>query len=991
MASIVADPALAQNTDVAQESDRAPEAEPDERRIIVTGTLVQRSDYQISSPVAVVGREELEARAPANIAEFVKDLPFNTGSAFASGRAFGNERGAGTINLRGLGASATLVLINGRRQTQVPDAQDNVVDVNSLIPEIMLQRIEILKDGASATYGSDAVAGVVNFITNDSFEGVKVSGRVNHVTYSDAEDYRIEGMIGTEVGDSSHITAAFGFYEQDPIEGYAFYTPSQKGTIDDIRFSSAAGYPGVFTLPVRNAAGQIAGSRRNVVDPECDSLPSSIPAGPQPPGALPPRVADSSLAVQCRYQFWADNGSQSAITRYQGLVRGYSDLTDDIRLTGEFGFADVSSSTAYTPGDTISAALTIPGHNPGNIYYRARNAAGDPLYAVPSGVSAGFSRDGAPVFLPARDASGRVILTAAPTDPASGIPFYEDIVYAGRPLGSQCGLPTGGSLAPGACATSRPSRSDSTIMRAAGELSGELNDNWTWQTGLGWSKYKLSTNGTTGVALVNELNNALAGFGGPGCNRALNTPGANGCQYFNIFGNSAYAAPGSAGANTQEIIDYVVPFLQDSFESELFTADALITGTLFNLPAGGVGVALGYQHRQESLRIDYDTQANVGNKANGVTQTDFDNGRSTNAIFAEVDVPVIDNSFGMLNLTGAVRHEWIGETLETTDPKLGAIFTTADDLLTVRGSWGTSFIAPSLFRLFASSASGAGVNDCPISAPPPCNGDTNLRISTIVRGNPDLRPETSEAWSVGGVLRPMRGLQFELTYWTFDFRDRINQVGADAILALGPFGTAEFPVVRQSSDPNVRSPIVSVTTSFFNQASVEVSGIDLSAAYTTAVLDGGSLSFNLDGTYNTKFDQQATPGGPVVNGNGRFFASSNITNITANVKLRVNGRVTFAYEGHNFSAAMRYYGPADLYDNQTSLTKIADIDSWSPVDLSYTYTFDLGSREAQVGIGAQNVFGEYEPFFPFPAFQPFIPTLYDTRGRSVYAKASVTF
>jgi len=958
----------------------AQEASAPQQEIIVTGTQIQRSDYQPSSPVDIVGREDLEAKAPATIAEFVKDLPYNTGSSFASGRAFGNERGAGTINLRGLGPSATLVLINGRRQTQLPDAEDAIVDVNSLVPEIMLERVEILKDGASATYGSDAVAGVVNFITNDNFEGLKVSGRVNSFTYSDAIDYRLEGMFGTDLGSSGHVTAAFGYYYQDPINGYAFTTPSQKNTINDPRFSSASSSPGEFVVPRRNANGVISGAPlANIVDPYCGTMPSSVASS----GGF--NIVDNPAdARDCRYQFWGDNGSQSEIERYQGMMRGYTDISDSVRFDAEFGFAHVTSATAYTAGDTLGLSPVIPGHNPGNIF-RAKDANGNPLYAVSSGVSAGYVRDGSEVFLPARDSNGAVILTGDPTNPASGIPFYEDVIFSGRPVNSQCNLPTGGSMGPGECAWSRPSKAKNTILRAAGGLSGNLGEAWNWRTGVSWSRYDLSTNGTVGVALVNELNYALQGLGGPNCNRSQYTPGRNGCEYFNLFGNSAYANPGDPQANSQTVIDYVLPLLKDEYESQLITADAVVSGTLFTLPAGPVDIAVGYQFREERLAADYDTQANLGNKANGVTQLDFAASRGTHSIFAEAIVPLVDSSFGYLEATGAIRHEWIGDNLKTTNPKIGLLYHTQDDVLTLRGSYGTSFIAPSLFRLYASSARGAGVNDCPISQHPACTGENNVRIAQIQQGNLNLKPETSEAWSFGGIVQPLRGLRFEATWWNFTFKDKIATETATAIVAANPTGTPENPVVRA---PDGR--LLSVTTRFFNQSAVEVEGIDFSVDYTTEFFNLGTINFNAGGMKLLTYNVQDSPTSPVIDAKGVFYDRS-VAIATPNTDFRLNARVSWLYEGHNLSAAVRYYAPIDFSNDPATGTVLAEIDAWYPIDVSYTYTFNVGSREIQLGVGAQNVFAMEEPQVPAPGFQPFIPILHDTRGRSVYAKASITF
>lgn len=969
-------PALIQSAhaqDIAQsDADQA----KDKKEIVVTGTLIQRSDYQSASPIDTVSRADLEARVPNNVAEFVKDIPANFGSAFASGRAFGNERGAGTINLRGLGASATLVLVNSRRQTQLPDAADNVVDVNSLIPEIMLERVEILKDGASALYGSDAVAGVVNFITNDRFNGVKLNVRGNEFTYSKAKDYRIEGLIGRDLGSNFHAVLGLGWYSQDPINGYAYTTPSQSpSTANELRFTSPSSFPGEFVVPTRNAAGVLSGSKSNIVDPTCGTIVSSFPTVTV--GGLPQLASSPATAVDCRYNFWGDNGSQSAIDRFQSMVRITGEL-GDVKVELEGGYTNIHSETAYTAGDTLAAAIVIPGHNPGNIYYRAVNSAGQPLYAVSSGVSAGYVRDGAEVFLPVRDSAGKVVLTGTPTAASSGIPFYEDVTFSGRPIGSQCDLPTGNSLTPGQCAWGRPSVANNDIYRFAGGLSGALGEKWNWRAGATYSRYELATNGTVGVALVNELKNALAGFGGASCNIAANTPGKNGCQYFNLFGNSALATAGSAQANSPDVINYVMPLLHDKYTSSLFAAEAIVSGDAFELPGGPLGVALGYQYRRATLAIDYDLQANAGNKANGVTQSDLSKNRANHAFFAEVVAPLMDGDAGRLEFDGAIRHERIGSDLSTTNPKLGLLYNTQNKVLTLRASYGTSFIAPSLFRLFADSAQGTAVNDCPVSQGAPCRGDLNLRVALLVKGNPTLKPERSKSYSAGITLKPNNELTFDLTWWKFDFTDKIVTPTATEIVAANPSGTSLTPVVRDTT-----GRIVSVTTVFSNAAKVTTEGFDFAADFNTSIGKAGDLNINLSGTYLSKYDYQAVAGGAVIQGAG---ASNDNLVPPPNTKMRLNARATWRYGGGTLNIIGHYYAPIDF--TRTAGYKLG---SWFPVDINYTHEFDIAGTRAMLGVGAQNVFGDQEPFVPVPGFQPFIPSLYDTRGTSIYVKAGVTF
>ncbi|MCX7676172.1 MAG: hypothetical protein N2Z59_02215 [Alteraurantiacibacter sp.] len=145
-----------------------------------------------------------------------------------------------------------------------------------------------------------------------------------------------------------------------------------------------------------------------------------------------------------------------------------------------------------------------------------------------------------------------------------------------------------------------------------------------------------------------------------------------------------------------------------------------------------------------------------------------------------------------------------------------------------------------------------------------------------------------------------------------------------------------------------------------------------------------ALNFNVAGTYNYKYNLQQAVGSPIIRAAGA--SNDSITGASPNTKLRINGRVTWEKGGHLATIGVRYYAPITF-----TLSPDIKLDAWYPVDISYTYNFDVGEREFMVGVGAQNVFNDLEPYVPPPGFQPFIPSLYDTRGRSIYAKASVKF
>jgi len=188
-------------------------AEEGGNQILVTGSRIRRqSQADLASPLATVGAEAIADIGAQNIGEITQTLTINSGAqnnpdAFTQG----GTTGTSNINLRGLGVASTLILLDGKRQTlSAAPTNDgiNFVDTSSLVPLIAVERVEILKDGASSLYGSDAVAGVVNFITRDSYDGIVVSGEyTEHLGFGDYSEYNLQAMGGLNVGDLSLIGA----------------------------------------------------------------------------------------------------------------------------------------------------------------------------------------------------------------------------------------------------------------------------------------------------------------------------------------------------------------------------------------------------------------------------------------------------------------------------------------------------------------------------------------------------------------------------------------------------------------------------------------------------------------------------------------------------------------------------------------------------------------------------------------------------------------
>ena len=980
----------------AQTAAPAPTDTVDE--VVVTGSFIKRSEgFPSSSPVDVLSKQDLAIRAPMNLANFLADLPANFGSTFSTGRALGGgERGQGTINLRGLGNASTLVLMNGHRQTQVADASTNIIDVNSLVPDIMIERFEVLKDGASALYGTDAVAGVVNVITRDNFKGLRISAQDSDFTNIGKGDRNIQVMMGGPIGERGRIVGAFGYFKQDLISS-SFEAPLINNDQSNLRYTIDNYWPGIYAVPNRDANGGLltgANATRRALDPDCGRILGTTSAAPRTATALPvPQPNGSAAATTCTASFFDDNALQSGLRRYQAYFRGSYDITDKIKFVGEVGYSDTHTETTYTAGETLAIPITIPGINPGNPY-RAVNSLGQPLYAVSSGVSAGYVRDGATVFLPARDASGKVILTATPTVASSGIPFYEDILLnpaAGRLLGSQCGLPTGNTMPLGACALSRLSKSDNTVFNASGYLEGSLG-NWDWTAGATFSKYNIAANNTPGMALTSNLNAALQGLGGASCPAITSTGvtaqrGQGNCSYFNPFGNSAFATtPGDPRANTQAIINWVLPLLTDRYQSELTVVEARASnGKLFALPAGDIGVAAGVQFRRAGLIGDYDVNRNNGNTTNLNTASDYNQSQNTWAVFGEANVPIFRNGLGYLEASGALRYEKIGDSLSTTNPKVGLLFTSTNNKIVLRGSYGTSFVAPSLFQLFGNIGAGGALTDCPVTQNPVCTGGTNLRITQITTGNPNLRPQTSDAYNLGITVRPLDGLSISLDAWKYKFKDLITTESANNVVKADPTGALTGKVIRNPST----NQVAVVYVQFTNAAALDTQGIDFDVNYKRDLNGWGRIDLDAQGTYRDTYRLTATPGATPVEGAGQTNGGGARAPLVPNPRWRANFRATWSSGPHSVNALVHYYGSMILTEDPTQ-----HVAAYAPVDLSYTYTYEknLGPLQgASISIGSNNIFDKLVPFVPYPGFQPFIPTLYDIRGRSVWARLTANF
>jgi outer membrane receptor protein involved in Fe transport len=891
--------------------------------IVVTGSYIRRPTQAASaSPVSVISQEDLSALGVNEIGDVIERLTINTGSQ-NNPDAFTQNYTTGTsnVNLRGLGVGSTLVMINGRRQTQSAAATDrgeNFVDTSSLPPMIAFDRIETLKDGATALYGSEAVAGVVNFITRSDFEGFDLQLEFQAVDEHPQEDSQISGIYG--VGNATtHFLAAFSVLDRSPLT-----TNDRRlsGPADDL---SQAGHPGSFLLPtvpgnpvyapvwtaafdsningiadaLEPQAGlpPVPGAELPVfLDPDCTAIAAQDPkVVPDVVVSVPSPGGDIGIGL-CQFDF----GEYYSLVPDEQRRSVYLELTQDfssgVEANVELHVADNEASRNNSPSFPFAAFPVVPATHPDN-------------------------------------------------------PFGADVRFIGRIIGA------GGQAA--------TSVHDSDTWRLAAALTGDLNADWSWEVGLQHSRNEFFV--AAPDVLVDRFDAAIQGLGGAGCDAASGIPGSGDCVYFNPFGS---ALTGTGTANSAALLDNLMGSLSFEADSELSTIDGLVTGYFGGLPSGAIGTAFGAQLRRASLRYDYDDEANADNFLFLFGNPDFGDDRDVAAVFAEFALPLHDT----VDLQLAARYEDYGNGVDSADPKLAVLWRPLD-AVSVRGSFGTSFRAPSLYQVYGTQTSLAQLVDPSVGTPQffPVRAQPNLS------GEP-LQPEQADVLNLGLSWFLTDNLELGIDYWSFDYTDVIIQQNPQALLNAADAGDP------QASSQVVRDPgsglLLRVDSYYANASSLETDGFDLSIAYDFAAGDAGDFRVGADATLVSNYDA-VDPQAGRIEGAGR----RNYNNFATSVPER-RGNVYLHWQrgGHGANVYVNYI---DSYtDDEGGELALERIDSHATVDAQYNYRFG-GVRGPTLLIGAINLFDEDPPRVTTNG--GYDSKVHDPRGRLLYAKASFSF
>ena len=875
---------------LAQEADPADEEFLEE--ILVTGSRLRTTGLDTPSAVTVLSREEIEFTNLSSTGELLRELPLSGARAATETAGRGNS-GVATAALRGLSAVNTLVLMNGRRMLATNDRGE--VDLNS-IPFEAIERIEILQDGASAVYGSDAIAGVVNLIMKDSHDGLSLNGYYGISDRSDAE--------------LTNFSLTFGS------------TFEQGGFVFSANRREQNGYL-IAARPCCRDADQRAQGGANLRDP----LP--IPAAVR---GLDPLDPSAEFIIR-------DGVTQAtSLADFRPFVNNFfgPPAPDDA-----FNYFDFESSMS----DSTLENFWFSG------YYNLASEV-TAFVEVASSYRDSFS------FL-APDAFGEVF----------GDPIFLHPNNDFNPFGIEMSVAR--TIIEQGAENVRQQSVDSHTQRVVIGLRGEIGasggNGWDWEITLNnqrLDEFRFGGNVTSRTRLQQAAGDSDE------CRAA-----ANSCVPINLLG--------AAGTITQDMLDFIlVPGFSDK-DATLDSVQFNMTGTAFSLPAGDVQVAFGAEYREETFDLINDSFHNTGDIIFSGTSSDaHPPRREVTEVYFETSLPIVDG----LDVDVALRYSDYNQFGSTTNPKLGLRWRPVDDWL-IRASYGTGFRAPTFVEAFSGQSRGFRNITDPCEGPdfnsfPGCNGMQAPVVTgafVLSGGNPDLKPENTDNYTVGVVWTPSNvdGLFVTLDAFRIEKEDVIRTADVNFIIDQNvKFGLFPGQVTR---DANFR--IQEVIALLGNIGEQEVQGFDFGIDFLLPSYSIGSFAAKFDLTYLDKFMLAPALGVPPTNRVGLYESSLGTV-----AEIRANGSVRWYRDYWSANYSFRFVDGVTNVDGFASNSQ--EVDSYLQHDLSVSYDLStFGANGTVITFGIENILDEDAPFVEGNFQNGYDQGSFNSRGRYYFLRA----
>lgn len=927
--------AQAADEDVTADADPAGD-------IIVTGSRIGRKDADSVGPILTVTSEDIAKSGTSSIGDLLQKLPA-AGVSLNSNGTQGTSYGASSINLRYLGGAEgsgnrVLVLVDGHRWVDGVGQRGfrDFVDLNTL-PQGMIDGIEILKDGASAIYGADAIAGVVNIKTVQPFDGLRGSVRAGVTSHGDGAE--LSGRLtGGKTWDRASIILSGSYFKSRAIRTDA----RDLTTLTLVPQTAVGNNPnGLFILPglAGNAYFGTAAGFANSANPIVFNNGATIGAGNQADNAFHVGALPGDFYNTQAQGIYSTGPSE----RYGFYGRFDYELTDDATIKIEGVYNRRKSNQLFSPVllDVGGSAGTVRG------------------FAIPNNQA--FNPFGTANGVPAANALG----------------FAANSAWRIRKVMTDVG--------------NRNNLQDVETLRFSVGVDGNFmigGGEWRWDVYGSYSRNSIDTVAENGV----NYDNLFLGLGSPA------TCAANaGCVPINLF------AP-----MTAQQAAYIRYTTREYNRTELYNAAFNVTGNLFDLPAGPVALAVGYEYRQNRGFDAPDPFVNAPSRFLAAQYTSTTSQTRTATVgsydlheaYAELNAPVFrDQPFAeSLELSLAGRYSDYSTVGNKVTLKAGVGYRPIEDIL-IRGTYSQGFRAPSILELYqgARQTSFQGSDPCNGGASanaglPGCAGvptgynqanfNLNGLIPGVISGNQNLKPETADTYSAGIAISPSfaRGLSLTVDYYKIKIKDAIASQTATQILQLCAVRGGVFcDLVNRDSGTGA---ILELLQGAQNLNSITTDGVDATLRYDFNT-NIGRISAVVDASYLHSFKTTApnpAGGAPIVDERaGRGDAPRS-------TYPHWKGQASLGWTGDTMEATLRarYIGPTTDVVNT-----VKDARTRSIVYTDLEIGFNIGDDAARFTLGVNNLFDKAPPASYANAPINYDIYTYDARGRFLYAGFSV--
>jgi outer membrane receptor protein involved in Fe transport len=960
--------------------------------VVVTGSRIAQPNLTSISPVTTIGADDVKIEGTTRVEDLVNNLPQAFGE-FGNNLANG-ATGTASVNLRGLGSQRTLVLVNGRRlMPGDPTQNGNATPDLNQIPAPLIERVEVLTGGASAVYGADAVAGVVNFIMNDNFEGVRLDAQYN--VFQHENDSSIDRLVAARNfgrpdnsvtdGDDMNLTFLLGANSEDGkgnITVYAGYRSTNALLQSQRDFSACS------LNATNDGLGRVCGGSGTTSPPQLQAIvQTGALAGAN---ALPMNM---TLAVNADGTLRPFTGAD----QFNFAPFNYYQRPDDRYTAGLFAKYAVSDSMEVYTEFSFMNDETVAQIAPSGLFF-----GGGP------GAGGGYLVNCDNPFLSAAQVSTFCTQRGlGPTDVAS-IGIGKRNVEGGG----------------------RQSALEHTSYRAVIGTRGDISDSWSFDAyGLyGTTEYAQTFfNDFSGRRATNALIATRDGMGNIVCGINVDNISTNddaACVPYNPF---------TPGGVTQDALNYLqVPGFQNGSTVEVVLS-ASLTGDLSNfvkLPSatGGLAVAFGAEYRSEDSTLRNDSAFATGDLlGQGGATLDTLGSYDVKEVFAEARLPILEDKPFARSVTVEAGYRYSDYNLgfDTDTYKFGADWSPVEDVR-LRASFQRAVRAPNIQELFrpqvvqldGSTDPCAGPN--PMFTPAQCalTGVSAAQFGNILAnpanqyngltgGNPDLDPEISDTVSFGFVYTPgfLPNFSVALDFFDIEVEDTIDGIGADLIintcLANGDPTFCNLINRAPGSGSLFLGMQGSITNTTQNTGSLTTQGVDIDANYVWKTGNVGDLRFSLVGTFLDELETEPLPGFT------KFDCSGLYGNVCATPKPEFRSKLRSTWStpwNLDVSLTWRYL---DAVENEGTVANTNFAQDFSPIDtrlgsrsyfdLSAAYGFKTEVADVKVRLGIDNLTDKDPPIVTSENCTPVFcsgntfPQVYETLGRTFMFNVTTDF